>query len=144
MATDHRGMPVGTNHRPLPQAVQKAIALQISRTTNIGNSDAMGLAANVIKAHRSGQPVSLGSSIETGPAMTGLNSYIGDKEYNEVMDRIGPGLYDHGRDDAFSDKVAYTNYPHEVNRAVRNAGGTGGFIGEAIKNRKGWNVEDDF
>ena len=143
MGTDHRGNPTGTNHRPTPR-LQQAIARQISRDTNIGHREATSLAANVIGAHRSGQPVSLGGSIETGPAMTGLNSYIGDKEYNDVMSRIGPGAYDHGRDDAWSDKVAYTNYPHEVNRAVRSEGGTGDFIGKAVKSRKGYNVEDDF
>jgi|688.fasta_scaffold46699_10 hypothetical protein len=143
MTTDHRGRPVGGNHRSTPR-VQQAIAKQIQRDTNISLYESAGLASNVIRAHRQGSPLSGRGPIETGPVQTGLRPYVGDKEYNEVMDRVGPGAYDHGRDDAWSDTAASINYPHEVNRAVRTEGGTGSYIGKAVKNRQGYAEDDSF
>ena len=143
MTTDHRGNPVGDNHRPTPR-LQQAIARQIQGDTNINRYDATRLASNVIRAHRQGEPVRGRGKIETGPVMTNLPPYVGWKEYSDVMDRVGPGAYDHGRDDAWSDEVAYRNYPHEVNRAVRTEGGTGSYIGKAVRNRKGSADEDEF
>jgi hypothetical protein len=143
MTTDHRGNPVGANHKSTPR-LQQAIARQIQGDTNINSYDAAGLAKVVIRAHRQGEPVRGRGKIETGPVMTNLRPYVGNKEYNEVMDRVGPGAYDHGRDDAWSDEASGINYPHEVNRAVRTEGGTGSYIGKAVKNRKGYSEEDEF
>jgi hypothetical protein len=143
MSTDHRGNPTGRNHRPTPR-LQQAIARQITRDTNISNYEATSLAATAIKAHRQGEPVRGRGKIETGPVMTNLPGYIGYKEQQDVMSRLSNSPYDDGRDDAFSADVQLRNYPHEVNRAVRTEGGTGGYIGKAVKNRKGYNEGDDF
>lgn len=143
MTTDHRGNPVGDNHRPTPR-LQQAIARQIQGDTNINIYDAASLAKNVIRAHRQGEPVRGRGKIETGPVMTNLQPYVGDKEYNEVMGRLSNSPYDDGRDDAFSAEVELHNYPHEVNRAVRTEGGTGSYIGKAVRNRKGYADEDEF
>jgi hypothetical protein len=143
MTTDHRGRPTGTNHRPTPR-LQQALARQIGVDTNISVYDAAGLASNVIKAHRQGSPLRGRGSVETGPVMTNLPSYIGYKEEQDVMSRISNTPYDDGRDDAWSANVANTNYPHEVNRVVRQSGGTGAYIGKTLKNRKDIDGEYEF
>lgn len=149
MATDHRGNLVGNpttahgGHRPTPR-LQQAIADQIQRDTNINRVAAHRYAENVINAHRGGAPVSWDNGpISTGPVMTDLNRYIGYKEYRDVMGRLGQSLYDDGRDDAFSATVENRNYPHEVNSAVRKAGGTGSYIKKAVDSREPYSDEED-
>jgi hypothetical protein len=141
--SDHRGNDLNGPHKSTPR-LQQVVARQIQRDRNLDMTSSSALAANVIKAHRQGAPVSYGGKIETGPVTTGLNRYIGNKEYNDVMSRLSNSPYDDGRDDAFSATVENRNYPYEVNSAVRDAGGTSGFIGKAVKNRKGYADEDEF
>jgi hypothetical protein len=143
MSTDHRGNPTGRNHRPTPR-VQQAIARQLQRDVGGYYSDNARTAGYVIEAHRAGEPIKSRGSIPTGPVFTNALPYVGWKEYKDVMSRIGPGAYDHGRDDAWSDESDSRNRVHETNRAVRTEGGTSGYIGKAVKNRKGYNEEDDF
>lgn len=145
MATDHRGNPTGRNHRPTPR-LQQAIASQLQKDLGGYGSDNARMAGYVLEAHRTGEPIQGVGKIPTGPVFTNVRPYVGWKEYNEVMDRVGPGAYDHGRDDAWSDEVDSRNRVHEANRAVRTEGGTGGYIGKAVQNRKGYKTydEDDF
>jgi len=142
MATDHRGTPVGKNHRPTPR-LQQAIAQQLQRDIGGYRSDNARTAKYVIDAHRAGEPIKSLGNIPTGPVFTDALPYVGWKEFSGVMDRIGPGAYDHGRDDAWSDEADMRNRVHETNRAVRNEGGTSGYISKALKNRKD-SAEEEF
>lgn len=143
MPDNHRGMPLNGNHRPTPR-VQQAIARQLQRDIGGFASDNARVAGYVIQAHRAGEPIKSLGSIPTGPVFTDALPYVGWKEFSEVMDRVGPGAYDHGRDDAWSDIADRRNRVHETNRAVRTEGGTGGYIGKAVQNRKGYKDEDEF
>jgi hypothetical protein len=136
-------MPVGNNHRPTPR-LQQAIARQLQKDVGGFGSDNARDAKYIIQAHRAGEPIKSRGSIPTGPVFTDALPYVGWKEFNEVMDRVGPGAYDHGRDDAWSDEADSRNRTHEVNRAVRTEGGTSDYIGKAVKNRKGSSDEDEF
>jgi hypothetical protein len=143
MPDNHRGTPIAGNHRPTPR-LQQAIARQLQKDVGGFGSDNARTAGYVIQAHRAGEPIKSLGSIPTGPVFTDALPYVGWKEFSEVMDRVGPGAYDHGRDDAWSDEADMRNRVHETNRAVRNEGGTSGYIGKAVKNRKGSSDEDDF
>ena len=143
MPSTHRGVPTGDNHRPTPR-LQQVIAQQLQKDVGGYSSDNVRTAKYIIEAHRSGEPVKSFGNIQTGPVFTNARPYVGWKEYTDVMSRIGPGAYDHGRDDAWSDEADSRNRVHETNRAVRKAGGTGAYIANAVKNRKGYNEEDDF
>lgn len=138
MPTTHRGTPTGDNHRPTPR-LQQAIArqLQFESDGHIPRPESYSLAKYMIDAHRSGEPVKGFGKIESGPVLTNLRPYVGDKEFLETMGNMPNTSYDHGMDDAYSDYVTMTNAMHKTNDIVQKSGGTGSFIGKAVTNRKG-------
>jgi hypothetical protein len=123
--------PLNDNHRPLPRLARAlGNALQ-----GYGGSSAASAGQDIINAHRSGSPVQMSGPVKTGPVYSGTDPYVGRKEQDDIMYRAARNS-DPGASDMMDAMVHKTNAPYDVNKSVKAAGGTKGFIADAVKNRK--------
>lgn len=122
MTTDHRGRPVGGNHRSTPRLEQ------------LLNRYAGGMGSAIIDAHRAGNS----SVIDVESTKATMDNAERKAGYHQTKSGFNTqnGPYHEGEMEMYEGIADSARGALDAQSAVNAAGGTGALIGKAIKDRK--------
>lgn len=127
MTTDHRGNPVGANHKPTPRLEQ------------LLNRYAGGAGQSIIDAHRAGSS----SVVDVPTAQATVWNAERKAAYHQTKSGFNTknGEYHEGEMEHHESVADSARGALGAQSAVTAAGGTGALIGKAVKDRKNYRGE---